>query len=162
MRAVQPSFHLIVALKWPDVVRVSLKPQVTLFGSLGSNLPAWVMKASIGLPVSASTTLPDTSTDCGAAAGCSFVNRSGGWDRAREDQRQVTTRATSAAPLITDATIAVHEPIVGGRYPTVGWETILASMDLRSPGNTGMRRRYRVKLIDPAPVHKPPASPYSV
>src|SRR5436305_459345 len=60
MRAVQPSFHLIVALKPPDVLRVSLNPHVTFFGSLGSNLPAWVMNASTALPVSASTTLPKT------------------------------------------------------------------------------------------------------
>ena len=80
MRAVQPSFHLIVALKPPDVLRVSLNPQVTFFGSLGSNLPAWVMNASTGLPVSASTTLPNTSTDCGSAAGRSFFVPTGGWD----------------------------------------------------------------------------------
>src|SRR5262249_47781002 len=62
MRAVQPSPHRIVALKPPEVLRVSLNPQVTFFGSLGSNLPAWVTNASTDLPVSASTTLPKTST----------------------------------------------------------------------------------------------------
>src|SRR5436305_497936 len=57
----------------------TLYPQVTFFGSPGSNLPAWVMNASTGLPVSASTTLPKTSTACGTTAGRSFF-ASTGWD----------------------------------------------------------------------------------
>ena len=47
MRAVQPSFHLTVARKLSDELRDSLNPQVTFLGSLGSNLPAWVMNPSI-------------------------------------------------------------------------------------------------------------------
>src|SRR5262245_49623314 len=106
MRAVQPSFHLIVALKLlDDELRVSLKPQVTFFGVLGSKWPAWVMNPSTGLPVSSSTTLPKISTMGGTSAGRSSFASPGGAACARPAQRQVTMNAAGAACRIFKATI---------------------------------------------------------
>src|SRR5262245_30982793 len=107
MRAVQPSFHLTVAWKLlDDELRVSLKPQVTFFGSLGSKWPAWVMNPSTGLPVSSSTTLPKIATDGGTAAGGSSFEAPGGSARARLAQRQVTMNAAGAARRSFQTTLA--------------------------------------------------------
>ena len=80
MRAVQPSFHLIVALKLPDVSARFAEPPGHVLRIFGIEFARLGDERLDRLARFGVDDFADTSTDCGSAAGRSFFVPTGGWD----------------------------------------------------------------------------------